>query len=198
MREKCENIFRLLLDDQKCVSSLRENENTYTRQQKNSHKRTQSQVAVCENERKRETAKIARSRFLDCVKVCERERVKNFVNKCESEEESGKEEHDGKKGEGVIEFVWWNPEPKKVFFFGSDPNCGKWNKQQQQQRVLKDKDQIPPSRRIMRGRLKRLHSSSSVVPLTTTTTTAVVSPTTGGDDYCCSSVRAGGVIHRRG
>lgn len=47
--------------------------------------------------------------------MCERERVKNFVNKCVSEEESGKEEQ--KKGEGIIEFVWWNPEPKKVFFF---------------------------------------------------------------------------------
>lgn len=35
-----------------------------------------------------------------------------------SEEESGKEEHDEKKGEGIIEFVWWNPEPKKVFFSG--------------------------------------------------------------------------------
>lgn len=80
MREKCENIFRLLLDDQKCVSSLRENENTYTRQQKISHKRTQSQVAVCENERKRDGENRSLS-FLSCVKVCERERVKNFVNK---------------------------------------------------------------------------------------------------------------------
>lgn len=115
MREKCENIFRLL-GDQKCVSSLRENENTYTRQPK---ELTQTHTITGGGVRKREKERDGENRslsFLSCVKVCERERVKNFVNKCVNEEESGKEEHDIEKGEGIIEFVWWNPEPKKVFF----------------------------------------------------------------------------------
>lgn len=61
---------------------------------------TQTHTITGGGVRKREKERDGENRslsFLNCVKVCERERVKNFVNKCESEEESGKEEHDEKK-----------------------------------------------------------------------------------------------------
>lgn len=120
----------------------RERKHIHTTVKELTHTHTITGGGVRKREKERD-GKIARSRFFSCVKVCERARKgEEFCEQvCEWRREwEGRTRR--KKGKGIIEFVWWNPEPKKVFFFGSDPNCGKRNKQKHQ-RVSKDKDQIP-------------------------------------------------------